>query len=60
MLIPTDTSVETTDPSVDPRSDAPLELDFERELDSALDDMEAGGFIELSLEDVELWAEKAG
>jgi hypothetical protein len=36
-----------------------LVLDFEDELDSALDEMEAGMFVELSLEDADVWAQPA-
>jgi hypothetical protein len=57
--MPTDTSVRMIDSSAEPQADAPLVLDFEDELDSALDGMEAGMFVELSLEDADVWAQAA-
>jgi hypothetical protein len=54
MPIPTDNPVDTTESS--PESDSPMELDWD-DLEGAIDGMESGTYVELSLEDVDLWAE---
>ena len=57
MPIPTDLPIDATSSSTPAQGEAPLVLDWEHELDAAIADMEAGGFIEISPEDLDLWTE---
>jgi len=59
MLTPNEQSIDPTGSTVTPRDDRSLilELDLEHELESAIDEIAAGDFIELSPEDLEGWGQ---
>jgi hypothetical protein len=57
MPTPSDPPADPTGSTGTPRSNPPLVLELERELECAVEEIEAGHFVELSPEDLDRWAE---